>query len=122
MVHAAHIHSIHNIQRTGIVQGTDTTNHDTAALSRSATLGYDIDPGNFTLKGLPDIHITLRTQLLGTDICHGTGKVGFFLCTVSDYDHFIQSLGIFYQYNTKRILIGNCNFFCQITDIRNFQN
>ena len=75
MVHATHIHSIHNIQRTGIVQGTDTTNHDTAALSRSATLGHNIDPGNFTLKGLADIHITLRTQLLGTDISTNTTRI-----------------------------------------------
>ena len=122
MIDPRHIHTIHNEQRRCIIQCTDTTYHDTASGSGITTLWNDIHTGNLTLQCLADICITLCIQFFCTYICHRTCQVRFLLCTVTNYDHFIQRFRIFQQYDTNILLIAYSNFFCQISYVWYIQN
>ena len=96
-------HAVHDVQRVGVVQRTDTADADAGLRSRVAGR-VDVHAGDAALEG--GHHVEGRTVL---DILHGndrdgTGEVALALGRVTDHDHLVQHLVIFLEHDAHALL------------------
>ena len=96
-VHAVDIarKTIHDIKRFVISECLDTTNLDAHTGTGVTATSQDVHTGYLTLQSLSWVGSSALSHLLGIDRRKSSGHIATLHGTITYYNHFAQSLGVF---------------------------
>ena len=115
-------HSIHNVERVGVVDGADTTDLDLGSGTGLARGLGDLDTGDLALDGIVDGRGADLVEGVAVDLRDGGGYDAFLLDTVTDHDCLVEQLGVIFQDDLQFLLLRDRDRTGHVADAGHFQD
>ena len=108
-------HTVDDIQRVGVVDGSHTTDADAGGGTRLTTCRGHRDTGSQTLQGVVETQRGSLLQVLSIDLGDRRCHDALLLNTVTHDHHLVQALLVFLQRNLQ--VLTACNFLRRIANV-----
>ena len=122
-IESSSFYPIHQNIRVSIVQGSDSTNtYSCPVTTRLPCSRCYRNPRSQSLESRRYIRHRPVDQFIFTNCAYRSCQVYFRLCSITDNNHFFQSLCIFFQQNVDHILVLHNNVLRDVSDKGNLQS